>query len=90
MVWKSKTGIYSKVPSINCLKEEAFLQKYQHKTLTVYNDKTLKKSCLKSDYNALDKETQLLLSQHFNIVTRIMTDNILPEHIRILETLYNF
>ena len=28
--------------------------------------------------------------QHFKIMTRIMTDNILPVHIRILETLYNF
>ena len=28
--------------------------------------------------------------QHCNIITRIMTDNIIPGHIQILEISYNF
>ena len=29
-------------------------------------------------------------AQHFKIITRIMTDNIILRHIQILEILYNF
>ena len=43
--------------SVNLLEEEAFLQKHQHKTVTVYNDK----AHLKSDDGAIDKVTWLLL-----------------------------
>ena len=35
-------------------------------------------------------ETWLVLWQYFEIVTRIMPDNILPKHIRILGTPYSF
>ena len=48
MVWKSETCIYPKVLSINLLKEGAFLQKHQNKTIIVNNDKRLKKACFKN------------------------------------------
>ena len=37
MIWKlSETYIYQKVLSMNFLKDEAFFQKHQNKTITAY------------------------------------------------------
>ena len=45
MFWKLETCFYLKVLSIN-LKEEAFLQRAQSETVTVYINKKLKKESL--------------------------------------------
>ena len=61
MVWKSETHIYLEIPFIN-LEEETFLKRHQSETVTVYNNKRLKKACLNLiTVNAFDKTTQLLL-----------------------------
>lgn len=44
--------------------------------------------------NAIDKKKKKILDcchvvQHFKIITKIMTDNILPEHARFLGIPYN-
>ena len=66
------------------------MQRHQNKTITVYNDKRLKKSCLKSDNNAIDKKVgYCCIIQHVKIMARIMTNNILPGYVRILGTPYN-
>ena len=49
--WKSEAFIYPKIPSINIPEEEAFFQRQQNKTITVYDRRF--KTCLKSDYNAV-------------------------------------
>ena len=42
-------------------------------------------------YNGVDKEIGYFCDiQHFKIITRIMIDNSIPGHIRILEILYSF
>ena len=53
----SKSQKLTFIQFCNLLEEEAFLQRHQHKTVTVYNDK----AHLKSDYDATDKVTWLLL-----------------------------
>ena len=89
MVWKSETCIYPKVLSVHLKRGCIFAKKSQNKTVTVYNGERLNQACLKSNYNAVDEEAWLRLWQHCKIVTRIMTDNILPGHIRILRTPQN-
>ena len=44
----------------------------------------------KSSWRGSFCETWLVLWKYFEIITRIMCDNILPKHIKILGTLYSF
>ena len=46
VVWKSETCIYPKDLSIHLLEDEAFMQRHQSDTRTVYNEKKLKMETL--------------------------------------------
>ena len=61
---KIRNLYFSKVFSIALLEEQAFCKGVRIKTVTAYNDKRLKKALLRSDYNAVDRETWLLLRHH--------------------------
>ena len=83
MVRKSETYIYAKVLFIN-LGGEVFLQRHHSETITVYNNKRLKNSCLSLMIVQLTKQPNYCCDmQLFQIITRTMIDNILPGHIRI-------
>ena len=70
--------MYLKVFFINFLEEEAFLQRHQSETITVYINKRLKEESL-----------NLITAVPYNtFITKIMTNNILSGHIRFLGTPY--
>ena len=53
--------------------------------MTIDLKMTTVKYLMKVHNNAVDKKISYFSDIHFKVITRIMTYNILPEHIRFLE-----
>ena len=92
MVGMSETCVHPKFFFyITVLEWNTFLQRHKSETIAVYNEKRLQKSSLNLSTRQLTNLSSYCYNlQHFQIITRIMTNNILPEHIRFVGTPHNF
>ena len=65
---------------ISVLEWKAFLQKHKSEAIAVYNEKRFQKSGLNLITMQLTNQSGYCCDmQHFQIITRIMTNNILPD-----------
>ena len=90
--------------SKNLFEDEAFLlvadYKYlqrgiKRKTITMTDRRLKNKHDLRSGErppksDAIEKQTIILCIHYYKIITRILTDHIIPGHIRFFGILYNF
>ena len=92
MIWKlSEICACQKVLSMALLEDEGFCKSIIVKEYLSTIDKRLKKSHLKAWLQCnCQRLLVILVTYIIEILTRIMTDNIIPVYIQLLEIPYNF